>query len=152
MVKKSSASYRPEGRRKKSAVNIMRRDALDTVIRQQLLPPAKVPPEFAAQMKTLAEMPDEDIDFSDIPEITDFSGWYSPWHYRPIKKQISIRIDSDVLEWFRSQGESYQSRINDALRACMLAGLKIAGEKHVSESIATAYKAVAKKRRTKKST
>ena len=36
---------------------------------------------------------------------------------RPPKKQITIRLDADVLEWFRSSGKGYQSRINAVLRA-----------------------------------
>jgi len=37
----------------------------------------------------------------------------------PKKTLLSLRIDSDVIEWFRSQGEGYQSRINALLRAYM---------------------------------
>ncbi len=40
--------------------------------------------------------------------------------YKPTKKEIHIRIDSDVLEWFKSQGKGYQTRINEALRQAML--------------------------------
>ncbi|HLG96441.1 MAG TPA: BrnA antitoxin family protein [Bryobacteraceae bacterium] len=40
--------------------------------------------------------------------------------YRPIKEQITLRIDADVVDWFRKQGAGYQSRINDVLRREML--------------------------------
>ena len=66
---------------------------------------------------------DEDIDLSDAPEITPemFAkavvrrGLQPP----PIKQQITIRLDYDVLKWFREQGEGYQTRINSLLRAYM---------------------------------
>ena len=41
-------------------------------------------------------------------------------HYRPIKKQITARVDADVLAWLKSQGKGYQSRINAILRREML--------------------------------
>jgi len=39
--------------------------------------------------------------------------------YRPVKEIVSIRLDKDILAFFRSQGEGYQTRINDTLRAAM---------------------------------
>lgn len=71
----------------------------------------------------LDAMSDEDIDLSDIPEVTPemFAraivrrGLKS----EPVKEQITLRIDSDVLPWFRAQGRGYQTRINALLRAYM---------------------------------
>ena len=71
----------------------------------------------------LDAMQDEDIDLSDIPEITPemFArmvvrrGLKRP----PTKQQITIRLDEDVLQWFREQGNGYQTRINALLRAYM---------------------------------
>jgi uncharacterized protein (DUF4415 family) len=40
--------------------------------------------------------------------------------YRPIKQQLTVRVDADVLEGFKSQGSGYQSRLNDILRSAML--------------------------------
>ena len=39
--------------------------------------------------------------------------------YRPVKKPITVRIDADVLAWFKKDGRKYQSRINAALRKVM---------------------------------
>jgi len=39
--------------------------------------------------------------------------------YRPVKKPITVRIDADVLAWFKKDGRKYQTRINDALRKVM---------------------------------
>lgn len=73
-------------------------------------------------------MTDEDIDFSDSPEITPelFAravvrrGLTPP----PAKVQLTLRVDSDVLDWFREQGKGYQTRINALLRAYMEAHTK----------------------------
>lgn len=43
-------------------------------------------------------------------------------YYRPVKTQISVRIDSEVLDWLKSQGEGHLSRINDILRERMTKG------------------------------
>jgi uncharacterized protein (DUF4415 family) len=40
--------------------------------------------------------------------------------YRPIKQQLTVRVDADVLEWLKSQGSGDQSRLNDILRSAML--------------------------------
>ena len=69
-----------------------------------------------AELKALAAMPDEDIDTSDIPEVRDWSGAKRGVFYRPVKKQLTLRIDADVVDWFKRQGEGYQTRINKALR------------------------------------
>ena len=58
-----------------------------------------------AELKALASLSDADIDTSDIPEVTDWRGAVRGKFYRPVKEPISIRIDADVLAWFRSQGE-----------------------------------------------
>ena len=60
---------------------------------------------------------DEDIDYSDIPEIDDDFFKNAEVVFSPGKKAISLRVDTDVLEWMQSQGKGYQSRINAVLRA-----------------------------------
>ena len=64
-------------------------------------------------------MADEDIDTNDIPEVKDFSGAVRGRFYRPIKQQITLRIDANLLARFRSLGGKYQTRINAALREYM---------------------------------
>jgi uncharacterized protein (DUF4415 family) len=63
---------------------------------------------------------DEDIDCSDIPEL-DENFWKHARIMPPLirKTPVSIRIDPDVLAWFKGQGTRYQSRINAVLRAYM---------------------------------
>lgn len=66
----------------------------------------------------LEAMSDDDIDTSDIPELDD--EFFSQAELRlPMKKTITIRLDADVLEWFKSQGQGYQTRINNLLRKYM---------------------------------
>jgi len=71
----------------------------------------------------LDAMQDEDIDLSDVPEITPemFAKAVVRRGLKPTRKkqQITIRVDNDVLEWFRAQGRGYQTKINTLLRAYM---------------------------------
>ena len=68
--------------------------------------------------KRLAEMSDKDIDTSDIPELDE--AFFRQAELRvPPKQPVTIRLDSDVLEWFKSQGQGYQTRINQLLRRYM---------------------------------
>lgn len=73
----------------------------------------------AKQIRALQRMKDEDIDFSDIPEKTDWSNAVVGKFYRPIKKSLTIRVDVDVLAWVKSSGKGYQTRINTYLREAM---------------------------------
>lgn len=71
----------------------------------------------------LDAMSEEDIDLSDCPEITpEMFAKAVVRRGLPAKKakaQVTLRIDSDVLEWFKSQGRGYQTQINQLLRAYM---------------------------------
>ena len=66
-------------------------------------------------------MKDEEIDLSDLPEIPPeaFARAIVRKGLKPVerKAQITLRVDSDVLEWFRERGAGYQSRMNAVLRA-----------------------------------
>lgn len=67
----------------------------------------------------LTRLPDERIDTSDIPEILDWSGAKRGLLYRPIKRQITLRLDADVVAWFKANapnGRGYQTEINRVLR------------------------------------
>lgn len=71
----------------------------------------------------LDALTDEEIDFSDSPEITPemfaTAVVKRGLELRPTKEQVTLRIDSDVLAWFRQQGRGYQTNINALLRAYM---------------------------------
>jgi uncharacterized protein (DUF4415 family) len=71
----------------------------------------------AKRLEELKDMPDEDVDTSDIPELDD-SFWENAKLVQPIsKKSISLRVDSDVLQWFKDRGKGYQSLMNAVLRS-----------------------------------
>jgi uncharacterized protein (DUF4415 family) len=72
--------------------------------------------ESRREIEALAAMAEEDIDTSDIPEVTDWSGAKRGLFYRPVKQQLTLRLDADVIDWFRREGTGYQSRMNAALR------------------------------------
>jgi uncharacterized protein (DUF4415 family) len=88
-----------------------------------------LPPLTGAQranLRALAARPDREVDFSDAPELTD-EEWKNAERghfYRPVKRQITARVDADVLEWLKSLGKGYQSRINAILRREMLAAVR----------------------------
>ena len=73
-----------------------------------------------AELDALEALPDDRIDTSDIPETLDWSGAKRGLFYRPVKQQITLRLDADVVAWFKQQapgGRGYQTNINRALRA-----------------------------------
>lgn len=51
----------------------------------------------------------------------------NPEFYRPLKKPITLRLDADVLAWFKKDGRRYQTRINQALREVMEREIKRSG-------------------------
>lgn len=72
-----------------------------------------------ARLKAVADLPDEKIDFSDIPDDDEgYTGEYTRGlHSRPIKQQITLRLDADILDWFRRRTpKGYQTDINRALQ------------------------------------
>lgn len=66
----------------------------------------------------LDAMKDEDIDYSDIPELDEaFFRNAKIDDQPPAKQQLTIRLDEDVLSWLKARGRGYQTRINAILRA-----------------------------------
>ena len=75
------------------------------------------------RLAEIAAIRDEDIDCSDIPELDEefFKNARLVMPPDDNKKPISIRVDADVLEWFKAQGAGHLTRMNAVLRAYMLA-------------------------------
>jgi uncharacterized protein (DUF4415 family) len=74
------------------------------------------------ELQRLAARPDSQIDFSDAPEGKPrMSDVEIGRFYRPIKQLVSLRVDADVLAWFRGQGKKYQTHMNEVLRREMQA-------------------------------
>ena len=79
----------------------------------------ELPQEVQEQVRALADLPDEQINTDDVPEVLDWSEAKRGVFYRPIKQQITLRLDADVLSWFKTHapgGRGYQTDINRALR------------------------------------
>jgi len=83
-------------------------------------------PISKARLSEIAAMPDASIDTSDIPEMDEAFFETARLVMPPgvTKKAISMRVDEDVLDWFKSQGQGYLSRMNGVLRAYMLSQTK----------------------------
>ena len=80
--------------------------------------------------KRLDAMTDAEIDFSDIPEVTPemFAKGIVRRGLKPItKKQLTLRLDSDLIEWFKEQGQGYQTKMNALLRAYMEERKRVVG-------------------------
>src|SRR5438552_17359845 len=86
----------------------MKKEASKRLTREQL-----------AELKSLGMLPESAIDTSDAPELLDWSGAKRGLFYRPLKQQLTLRLDADVVAWFKNHAkpdEGYQTRINRALR------------------------------------
>lgn len=75
-----------------------------------------------AELAALSAMPDREIDYRDIARLPAslLQRAVRAGMYRPVKQQISVRIDADVLTWLRSRGDGYHSRLNQILRSAMV--------------------------------
>jgi uncharacterized protein (DUF4415 family) len=73
--------------------------------------------ESRTNWRKLATLPDDAIDTSDIPELDEDFFREAKIRLPQAKQLISLRIDADVLDWFKRQGKGYQTKINAVLRA-----------------------------------
>lgn len=100
----------------------------ERIVGMELDPTGPVPltRKQKAELAALAEMPDEEIDYSDIPA-KPAAFWADAVRgglYRPVKRQLTVRIDADILTWLKSQGTGYHSRLNQILRSAMVKDLR----------------------------
>lgn len=80
----------------------------------------------SAELAALEAMTDDDIDYSDIPQQLDWSGGVRGLFYRPEKQAVTIRLDADVVAWFKSTEPKYQTAVNRVLRDYMMSHRKSA--------------------------
>jgi uncharacterized protein (DUF4415 family) len=81
-------------------------------------------------LATVAGLREDEIDLRHTPEVKDWPGAVRGKFYRPVKQQLTLRLDADVIAWFREhigEGEGYQTAINQALRAYVIARERKAG-------------------------
>ncbi len=83
--------------------------------------PAPLTEEQKKALAVLSDMPDDQIDYSDLPPLEES---LLGKMYRPRKKQLTLRLDMDVIAWQKSKGKGYQGRINRILRQAMLREVK----------------------------
>jgi uncharacterized protein (DUF4415 family) len=76
-------------------------------------------PARAEELKMRAEA-EQEIDYSDIPELDETFFRNAKLVEPSQKEQITMRIDADVLEWFKARGKGYQTRMNAVLKAYVL--------------------------------
>jgi uncharacterized protein (DUF4415 family) len=96
--------------------------------------PGPLTTEQIERMNALAGLPDSEIDFSDIPELDEefFRNAKRGTMHRLLKKQTTLRLDADILDWFKrhaKDGKGYQTDINKALRAYVVAQERRAAKK-----------------------
>ena len=80
---------------------------------------SKLTRKQASEIRSLARMRDAEISIKDAPELSHWERAVVGKFYRPIKKPLTIRLDADVLDWLKSKGKGYQTRLNSLLRAAM---------------------------------
>lgn len=80
--------------------------------------------KYFSDLKRLRKMKDEEIDFTDIPELDEAFFEKAVIVLPQPKAAVCIRLDQEVLAWFKAQGRGYQTRINALLRAYMEAHTK----------------------------
>ncbi len=81
--------------------------------------------ERKRRLEKLSRVPDSEIDTSELPELTE-KFWQNAVRnpfYRPVKQQLTLRLDADIIAWLRRQGRGYQTRANALLREAMLGDL-----------------------------
>jgi uncharacterized protein (DUF4415 family) len=97
-----------------------------TKLVRKTLAKSPMTPARKRRLAHLAKRPDSEIDFSGIPPATE-SFWLNAVRnpfYRPVKQQLTVRLDADVVAWLRQQGKGYQTRLNSVLREAMLEDIK----------------------------
>lgn len=80
---------------------------------------SELPSDVQEQIGTLETLSDDQIDTTEVPEILDWSDARRRVFYRPVKQQITLRLDADIIAWFKAHargGRGYQTDINRALR------------------------------------
>jgi uncharacterized DUF497 family protein len=88
---------------------------------ERTAPMRKLTKEQKRDIAAIAAKRDEGIDFSDAPPVLDWTGAQIGKFYQPVKKPVTMRLDSDIIEWLKSYGRGYQTKANWLLRYAMLA-------------------------------
>ena len=92
-------------------------------------PDAPLPTDNMGRLRAAAAMPEDQIDTTDpdAPKVLDWSNAIRGRFYRPTKRLLTLRVDEDVIDWFKREAGGqggYQIAMNRTLRAAMLRGLR----------------------------
>jgi len=71
-------------------------------------------------IRAIAKKRDDDIDFSDVPPVLDWTNAEIGKFYRPKKRPVTMRLDADVIDWLKADGRGYQTKANWLLRSAMV--------------------------------
>jgi len=126
MAKKQSASSRPDRQIDENEKYI---------VRVPFDPTKKLSEKDVAGLKKLRKVRDKDIDYSDAPSLPVEAwkkGIRNPY-MKAYKEQVTIRVDKDVLEWLKSDGAGYQTRLNEILTNAMLKDARKASGRNTSK-------------------
>jgi uncharacterized protein (DUF4415 family) len=79
------------------------------------------------ELEALLRLTEDEIDTSDIAEVTDWSGAVVGRFYRPVKEPVTLRLDADIIARLKSEGPGYQTRINALLRRVLVRPVRNGG-------------------------
>ena len=82
--------------------------------------------DISADLAVIDAMTDDEIDYSDLPPVRDWTGAVRGKFYRPNKQTVTIRLDADVVAWLKDREPKYQTAVNRILRDYMTAQRKSA--------------------------
>jgi len=86
--------------------------------------PDKLPKVSKKALERAAAIKDEDIDYSDIPNLAGIKLRPRPIAdrsmYKPVKVALTCRLDADIVAWLKQDGQGYQTRLNSILRQVMI--------------------------------
>ncbi|MEI6728935.1 MAG: BrnA antitoxin family protein [bacterium] len=89
------------------------------IIKKQIQSLADVPEIPAQRLAWLKNLTDDEIDYSDIPDLADLNFWnkFEIKKTKSVKKQVNLRIDTDTLNWYKKQGKGYQTLMKKVLES-----------------------------------
>ncbi len=79
-------------------------------------------PKQRTELAALARLPDKAIDTHDIPELTNWEHAEIGKFYRPRKQIVTMRLDADIVSWFKARSRKYQTAVNQVLRDYVMSG------------------------------
>jgi len=88
-------------------------------IKKQINSLADIPDITQERLSKLKNLPDSQIDYSDVPDLSDPNFWkkFKIKKTKTVKKQVNLRLDTDILNWYKKQGKGYQTLMKKVLES-----------------------------------